>query len=458
VVPATRLRGEIRVPGDKSIAHRALLANAVAEDRATVLVRAPGADVRSTARALRRSGADITVFTAGREHADEPAGTGRGSREAGLATDPEGDAVRFDVVGTGTDGELGRLSGGDSIDCGNSGTTIRFLSGLLAASPGQTTTLTGDESLRRRPMERVAAPLRAMGADVRTEAGHPPLTVAGQRPLRAVTHELPVASAQVLGAITFAALAADGTTTIDTPGPTRDHTERLLAWMGAPVARDGSVTTVGGPSALRARSIGVPGDISSAAAWLVAATIHPDAELRLLDVGLNPSRTALIDVLREMGGRIDVEPQAADGPEPVGHITVRTADRLEAVAIHGRRVAQLIDELPLLAIAMAAADGTSEVRDAAELRVKESDRIDLMVRNLAAIGARVEERPDGWCASRGRPREAVIETQGDHRIAMAFAVAALTGLSPRITIDDPACVDVSYPTFWSHVTATGLRP
>jgi 3-phosphoshikimate 1-carboxyvinyltransferase len=227
--------------------------------------------------------------------------------------------------------------------------------------------------------------------------------------------------------------------------------------MGAPVTRIGTLTTISGPSGLRARSIVVPGDISSATAWLVAATLHPDAELRLLGVGINPSRAAAIDVLRDMGARIDVREGSADGPEPVGDISVRTAERIDPVAIRGSRVAEVIDELPMLAVAMAAAEGTSELSDADELRVKESDRIALMVRNLAAIGARVEERPDGWRISRGRPREATIETQSDHRIAMAFAVAAAAGLSPAVDLDDPRCVDVSYPTFWTHLRTAGGR-
>jgi 3-phosphoshikimate 1-carboxyvinyltransferase len=267
-----------------------------------------------------------------------------------------------------------------------------------------------------------------------------------------------VASAQVLGAIAFAGLAADGDTTVDTSGPTRDHTERMLAWMGAPIARTGTTTVVRGPTALESRSLRVPGDPSSAAAWLVAATLHPDAEVRILDVSLNPTRCGLVDVLREMGARIEIEERTADSPEPIGDITVRSADRLRPVSLGGTRVAEVIDELPLLAIAMAAADGTSELRDAAELRVKESDRIGAMVRGLAAIGARVEERPDGWSVSRGSAQGAAIETHGDHRIAIAFAVASLTGVAGDVTLDDAACVGVSYPTFWRHLASLGEAP
>jgi 3-phosphoshikimate 1-carboxyvinyltransferase len=306
-------------------------------------------------------------------------------------------------------------------------------------------------------MERVAAPLRQMGADIQTTAGHAPLTVTGRRPLRALAHVLPVASAQVLGAVTLAALAADGVTTIETPGPTRDHTERLLGWLHAPVVRHELRTTITGPATFASRSLAVPGDISSAAAWLVAAALHPTAELRLRAVGLNPTRLALVEVLREMGARIEVTETAQAGPEPVGDLLVRGGTELHAIELAGPRVAELIDELPLLGVAMAAAGGTSELRDAAELRVKESDRIALVVRGLRAIGADADELPDGWRVRRGVARDAEIETRGDHRIAMAFAVAATSGVATGVTLDDPDCVDVSYPGFWgdlARVTGT----
>jgi 3-phosphoshikimate 1-carboxyvinyltransferase len=300
-------------------------------------------------------------------------------------------------------------------------------------------------------MERVAKPLRDMGASVETTDGHAPFRVVGSRPLRALDHQLPVASAQVLGAITLAALAADGTTRITSPGPTRDHTERLLGWLGAPVGRDDSVTTISGPAGFAARSITVPGDVSSSTAWLVAAALHPDAELRLRDVALNPTRLAIVDVLRTMGAAIEIEPGADRGPEPVGELVVRGGTPLQAIELSGARVSELIDELPLLGIAMAAAEGTSELRDARELRVKESDRIALMVRGLRSIGADAQELPDGWRIRRGASREASIETGGDHRIAMAFAIAATSSVAAGVTLDDSECVDVSYPGFWADL-------
>jgi 3-phosphoshikimate 1-carboxyvinyltransferase len=426
VRPATSLRGELHLPGDKSIAHRALLFNSLGDGEAEVAIRHPGADVRSTAGALATLGA-LESTTIG--------GTG---------------IARYRVRGPLPE------RGGETIDCGNSGTSMRLLAGALAGRPG-TVTLVGDGSLSARPMERVAAPLRAMGARVETTDGHAPLRISGGQ-LRAIDHRLPVASAQVLGAITIAALAADGRTRIESSGPTRDHTERLLAWLGAPVRRDGLITTIDGPARFDARSIMVPGDVSSAAAWLVAGALHPDAELRIRGVALNPSRLAIVAVLQDMGADITLRPGRVAGPEPAGDIMVRGGRQLRAVDLAGSRVAELIDELPLLGVAMAAADGTSELRDAAELRVKESDRIALVVQGLRAIGAEAEELPDGWRVRRGGAREASIETRGDHRIAMAFAIAATCGVARSVTLDDSGCVDVSYPGFWSdlaRVTRSG---
>ncbi len=442
VVRAGRLRGEIDLPSDKSIAHRALLFNAMAAGSAEVTLRRPGADVLSTIRVLRDLGA-----VAGKEASD------------GLVT--------VTVRGGGTH-DAARLSGGggERLDCANSGTTMRLLCGALAGRAGkateshdpEATVLVGDGSLSSRPMERVAAPLRAMGADVATTDGHAPVRILGRRPLRGMHHHLPVASAQVVGAITLAALAAEGTTTIDTPAETRDHTERLLAWLGAGVSRDGKRTIIEGPAGMQARPLVVPGDISSAAAWLVAATLHPDAELRLPVVSLNPTRVAIVEVLQEMGADIEVVDHAgtSDSPEPVGGLIVRTAATLRPISLGGHRVAALIDELPLIAVAMAAASGVSELRGAGELRVKESDRIAQVVRNLAAMDVDVEELTDGWRIVGGRSARPVplsVGTGGDHRVGMAFSIAALAGISGPATIDDPSCIDVSYPGFWEDLEA-----
>lgn len=429
VTAAAALEGSLRLPADKSVAHRALLFNAMGAGEAEVSLYRPGEDVRSMAAVLETLGAVVSNQSDGHE------------------------VTRIVVRGGGTSEEAGLPgSGGETLDCGNAGTAMRLLIGALAGRPG-TATLVGDESLSSRPMERVARPLRAVGASVTTSDGHAPVRVEGRRPLQAGQHDLEVASAQVIGCLTLAGLAAKGTSVITVPGPTRDHSERMLAWLGAPVRREGPTTTVTGPAGFAARDIIVPGDISAAAAWLVAGALHPDAHIVIEDVGLNPSRTGVIDVLRDMGADIKV---ASDGPtercpEPVGVITVSGGNPLRAIDISGDRVADVIDELPLIAVAMAAADGRSTLSDAAELRVKESDRIALVAENLAAIGVEVEERPDGWTVSRGVPRDAAIRTAADHRIAMAFAIAALTGVAGTVDIDDPDCAAVSYPTFWTDM-------
>ena len=429
VGPAASLRGALRVPADKSVAHRALLFNAMGHGSAEIRLHRPGQDVLSTAAVLRALGAVEAIET----NHDE--------------------ATTVVVKGGGTAGTARLPGGGDeTLDCGNAGTAMRLLMGALAGRP-TTATLTGDASLSARPMERVAVPLRAAGAEVATTNGHAPVHVEGHAPLRAVEHRISVASAQVVGCLTMAGLAADGDTTISVPGPTRDHSERMLGWLGAPVRRDGLTTTVSGPAGFEARSMTVPGDISSAATWLVAGALHPSAEIRLEDVGLNPTRVGVIEVLREMGADIEVQADGTitDCPEPVGTVTVRGGRRLQAIHIDGDRVADIIDELPLIGVAMAAAEGRSELRDAGELRVKESDRIALVVENLAAIGATVEERPDGWAVSRGMPRAADVRTAGDHRIAMSFAIAALTGVAGIVHLDDPGCAAVSYPGFWTDL-------
>lgn len=426
---AGALVGGLRLPADKSVAHRALLFNAMAEGEAEVTVSRPGEDVLSMAGVLQTLGAVVSI-------GEGPVGYTR---------------VRLRGGGTRTAALLPG-AGGETLDCGNAGTAMRLLIGALSGRAAAAT-LIGDASLSVRPMERVAEPLRSMGAKVLTEDGHAPIFVEGSRKLRATEHALPVASAQVIGALTLAGLAAKGQTVITSPGPTRDHSERMLAWLGAPVRREGYVTTVEGPAGFAARTIDVPGDISAAAAWLVAGALHPDAHIVIEEVGLNPSRTGIIDVLRDMGADIRV---ASDGPtewcpEPVGTIVVSGGQPLRAIDLSGDRVADVIDELPLIAMAMAAADGTSTLSGARELRVKESDRIARVVEGLQAVGAQAEERDDGWVVSRGTPRDAAIRTDGDHRIAMSFAVAAATGVAGTVEIDDPACAAVSYPNFWTDM-------
>ncbi len=415
VLPTARLRGRLEVPGDKSIAHRALIIGALSGGPAEVVVRSPGQDVQSTAACLRALGVSV-------------------------AETAEGPVTRYELSGP--------PSLDATLDCGNSGTTMRLLAGAVAGLPLRVT-LDGDASLRARPMERVASVLRAAGADVTTTDGHAPMTVIGSERLTAVTHRLPVASAQLVGAAALTALAAHGETRIEAPGPTRDHTERMLSAAGVAIRREGLVTTVGGPARPHPLSMKVPGDISSAAPWLVAAALHPDGDVTLQDVGLNPTRTALMDVLRRAGADVQATEIEARNGEPVGAITLHGGHSLEPVDIGGAEAAALIDELPLLGVLMAVTGG--EVRDASELRVKESDRIAAMVAGLRAIGASVDELADGWRVTPGRPREASITTHGDHRVAIAFAVAGLAGVASAVELDDPACVAVSYPTFWTDL-------
>jgi 3-phosphoshikimate 1-carboxyvinyltransferase len=417
IVRASRLRGRLELPADKSIGHRALIVNALSGGPASVTMRSPGADLLSTVGCLRALGVWITERT-------------------------DGDVTTFEVSGLPTtDADL---------DCGNSGTTVRLLAGALAGLPLRVT-LDGDASLRARPMERVATLLRAAGAEVTATDGHAPMAVSGRSALEPTAHRLPVASAQLLGAAALAGLAASGETRIESPGPTRDHTERMLAAAGVPIQRDGLITSIHGPARPRPVSMVVPGDVSSAAPWLVAGALHPDAEITLTGVGLNPTRTALVDLLRRMGADVEMTVTDDTGAEPVGELRVRGGTPLRGVEIGGDEAAALIDELPLVGIAMAAASGTSELRDAAELRVKESDRITAMVVGLRGIGASVEEQTDGWRISRGAPRAARIATHGDHRIAIAFAVAALAGVASAVELDDPDCVAVSYPGFWADL-------
>ncbi|HSJ00231.1 MAG TPA: 3-phosphoshikimate 1-carboxyvinyltransferase, partial [Patescibacteria group bacterium] len=286
VRPAPALRGRMSVPGDKSIAHRALIVNALSGGPAEVEVRSPGADVLSTAACLRALGVSVEA-------------------------DTDGSVTRFRLSGSPTRDA--------TLDCGNSGTSMRLLAGAVAGLPLRVT-LDGDPSLRSRPMERVASLLRAAGADVTTTDGHAPMTVVGREQLTATTHRLPVASAQLLGAACLAGLSAAGETRIESPGPTRDHTERMLAAAGVPVRRDGLVTTLSGPARPRPVSLVVPGDLSSAAPWLVAAALHPDADITITGVGLNPTRTALLDVLRGAGAEIEATITDAAGPEPVGDL------------------------------------------------------------------------------------------------------------------------------------------
>ena len=415
LAPLGRIRARLRVPGDKSISHRALILNALAEGSCLVTGLAPGLDVRSTAEALAALGAKLEPGPAG------------AMRVAG----PESWQARA------------------TVDCGNSGTTARLLLGALASRAREAVVLDGDASLRRRPMARVARPLATMGAEIveKGDEGRLPLEVRG-RPLRGATHRLEVASAQVKSAILLAGIAADGATTVEEPSPSRDHTERMLRAMGARIESiPGRVRLDPGP--IEAVDVAVPGDLSSAAFFLALAAAS-GGEAMVDEVGLNPGRTGFLDLLARMGAEVVVDPD--DGGtsaevEPRGRVTVR-AEGLRAIDVTAVDVPRAIDELPLLAVVATRADGETRVTGADELRVKESDRIAAIVDGLASMGADIESLADGFVVRGPTPLAgSALDARGDHRIAMALAVAASLAAGPS-TLAGAEWVDVSYPGFF----------
>ncbi len=417
---ARRLRGTIAVPGDKSISHRAIIFNAIAEGNARISHFLTGADCLSTIRCVEALGVRV-------ERID--------------------DEVR--VFGLGLRGLRASAS---VLDCGNSGTTIRLLTGLLAGQ-AFSSTLTGDASLQRRPMRRVIEPLRQLGAVIEgTDGGYAPLTIHGQV-LHGGQYELPVASAQVKSALLLAGLLGDGPLVLTGKLASRDHTERLFAAMGLDITVAADRITLFPPSHPvfpYPVSLRVPGDPSSAAFWWVAAAIHPDAEVTTTGVCLNPTRTGALDVLRAMGAEIAITNRGQAGEEPTGDVTVRGAG-LRGMRIDGPLIPRLIDELPVLAVAAAHAVGETVIADAGELRVKESDRIATIVRELRAMGAQIDPTEDGLIiGGGGELHGAPVLSHGDHRLAMALAVAALAA-EGRTVIDDAGAADVSYPAFWEDL-------
>ncbi len=417
------LEADLEVPGDKSVSHRALILAALARGTSRIRGLAQGRDVASTRQALERLGVEVREGPGGWV---EVCGRGVG----GLA-EPE-----------------------DVIDCGNSGTTMRLLAGVLAGH-GFLSVLTGDASLRGRPMARVLDPLREMGALAigRAEDSLAPLVIRGG-PLRAVTWRLPVASAQVKSAVLLAGLHARGTTWVEEPVPTRDHTERMLLAMGAQVMREPGRVGVRGRPRLRPLELEVPGDPSSAAFWAAAALVVPGSRVRIRGVLLNPTRTGFFRLLERMGADLAVEVTGEAAGEPVGTIEV-CHGRLRGIEVGPADVPAAIDELPLLGVVAAKADGVTTVRGAGELRHKESDRIEALASELAKAGARVEAFPDGFRVHGGAPlRAARFESHGDHRIAMAMAVLAL-GLPGESEILGAGAADVSYPGFWDVLERVG---
>jgi 3-phosphoshikimate 1-carboxyvinyltransferase len=427
------VEGDIEVPGDKSISHRALLLSAVAQGTSRLHNVLPGADCRSTAAVLRELGCPVPE----------------------LPTD--GSEIRIDSPG------LAEWRPPPTVlDCGNSGTTARLLLGLLATRPFAST-LTGDESLCRRPMERVTEPLSSMGARFRflEAAGRLPLEVRGGS-LRGIQHRSPKASAQIKSAVLLAGLAARVPVSVREPVLSRDHTERMLAGLGVPIrteSRDGGwwVTLTPAEGQLPPLDLRVPGDPSSAAFVVALALLADGGTVRLRDVGTNPTRTGFLPILERMGARIEMETSRTVCGEPVADLVVRPAS-LRATSIQAEEVPATIDEIPILAALAARAEGTTCIRGAGELRVKESDRIHTMVSNLRTLGVAAEEFPDGLCITGSdRPLAGRVETRGDHRIAMAFGVLAALPDS-RIEIDDPGCVHVSFPGFWALLRRLASGP
>ena len=418
------LRGATSVPGDKSISHRALILAALAPGRTVITNLNTGADVRATAAAVTRLGVTCEVQ--------------EGDPHRGSGDDAKSRAV---VEGS---GRAGLHEPDGVVDVGNSGTTIRTMMGVCAGIPGLTV-LTGDASIRRRPMLRVVVPLRQMGASIdgRAHGDRAPLVVRGSD-LVGIDHELPVASAQVKTALLLAGLGASGTTTVTEPGPSRDHTERMLAAAGADIEIAGRTVRIRGGD-LRPVDRTVPGDISSALFLIAAALLVPGSELTIEGVGLNPTRTAALDVLASMGADIDVE-VTDEADEPTGTITARHS-QLHGTTIGGDVVPGLIDEIPVLAALATQAEGRTEISGARELRVKESDRIAALTRGLSAMGARIEERPDGVTIDgRSELSGGEVESLDDHRIAMSFAVAGLVA-DGNVKVKGWSCVNTSFPEF-----------
>lgn len=426
VTAVSSLQAEFSVPGDKSISHRAAILGGLAHGTCAIRNFLPSEDCLNTLNAMAALGARHEVL-------ESLAGYG-----------PTQLVIH---------GRSMRLSAPAApIDCGNSGTGMRLLAGLLAAQPF-TSELFGDASLSSRPMGRITVPLGEMGAVIETLGAKPgcaPLRIHGGS-LRPIVYQMPVASAQVKSAILLAGLFADGETTVIQPATTRDHTERMFASFGITTHQDGHAIRVRGGQMPQACDFTVPGDISSAAFWLVAAAAMPGSDLRLMDVGLNPTRTAVLTVLSRMGAHLHESLHSTVG-EPIGHIEIQGAT-LTGTTVKPEEIPNLIDEIPVLAVAAALATGTTTIRNASELRVKETDRISTVVNHLRAMGASVEEFDDGMVIHGGQPLHgATLDSFGDHRIAMAFSIAGLFA-SGETVIRNTACVNTSYPGFHHHLHA-----
>jgi 3-phosphoshikimate 1-carboxyvinyltransferase len=425
VEPAASIRGDVAVPGDKSISHRALLISAIAEGESSIRSLGVSEDVLATASAVQALGVDVEI---------------------------EGDEARVGGVGL-----RGLRAPERPIDCGNAGTLMRLLAGILAGQVGRFE-LVGDESLSRRPLERITEPLQQMGARVKATDGHAPLVVEGSR-LRAIRYELPVASAQVKSAVLLGGLyAEDGPTVVFEPAPTRDHTERMLEEAGARMRRKPGAPGVWPAERLRPLALDVPGDASSAAPFLVAASALSGSELRVHGVGVNPTRTGFLAVLERMGARISLFNRRSEGGEPVADLEVASAE-LVGTTVRPEEVPQLVDELPLFALIAGMARGKSVVRGAQELRVKESDRIESVKNVLRPLGIHIETAHDGFRV-RGVPSRpkggGTVDAGGDHRIAMLAGIAGLVSRE-GVRIEGAECVGVSFPDFFAMLESIAVR-
>jgi 3-phosphoshikimate 1-carboxyvinyltransferase len=418
VTPSATASGQIRVPGDKSISHRYAMLAAIADGVSTIDNYSPGADCASTLACLRGLGVDVSRAADGRLRI-----AGRGAHGLAAPSEP--------------------------LDAGNSGTTMRLLSGILAAQPFRSQ-IGGDASLSRRPMRRVIEPLTRMGAAIGSHDGKPPLTIDGAA-LAGIEWQPEVPSAQVKSCVLLAGLRASGETTVIETAETRDHTERAFAEFGVRATRNGSRISVRGGQALQARALRVPGDISSAAFWMALAAGTPGASIVIEDVGLNPSRTGVLEILKRAGAALETESRGTEGGEPSGAIRVGFGTP-RSFAIDPEDVPGVIDEIPALAaLASLMPHGTGlTVRGAAELRVKESDRISALAHGLRALGSEIEEYEDGFTLVSRPLRGATVDAVGDHRLAMAFAIAA-TGAASPTTINGASSVDVSYPGFFDEL-------
>ncbi|HTH52035.1 MAG TPA: 3-phosphoshikimate 1-carboxyvinyltransferase [Pyrinomonadaceae bacterium] len=418
--PATALKGTVNLPADKSISHRAALLAAIADGTTVVDNYAASEDCASTLRCIEQLGAKV-----------------------------EREASRVTITGRGREGLIAPHA---PLDCGNSGTTMRLIAGILAGHEF-VSTLVGDDSLQSRPMRRIMEPLGAMGVAIESHDGTPPLTIYGRRPLNAVHYQMPLSSAQVKSCVLLAGLFADGETSVTEYVATRDHTERMLAWFGVNVLErqgdGGTMLSLSGPATLTGHDITVPNDISAAAFFLVGAACLPGSDLTLPNVGLNPTRRAIVDLLLGLGVDIEITDERNSCNEPSGTLRVRggLGQPPRPLIIHGERTAALIDEVPILAVLGTQLDGGLEVRDAAELRVKESDRIATMAENLRKLGARIDEFDDGFKVHRSELKSGTVDSFGDHRIAMAMGIGGLF-TDQGVGIAGAECAAVSFPGFF----------